>query len=122
MTTLADATSMLQRFLGRMVEAAPTAWRHDPVFRGAAIGSGVTLAVLLLHLVGPHAPGLEMPGSHYDVNARRIVPNVPVSSAPTPAAEPVVPKITPGQPLGTVTVTPTPGTDRFGTFSPGKRP
>ena len=122
MTALADAAGTLQRFLGRMVEAAPTAWRHDPVFRGSAIGSGVTLAVLLLHLVGPHAPGLEMPGSHYDVNARRIVPNVPASTVPTPAAEPEVPKIAPGQPLGTVTVTPTPGTDRFGTFTPGKHP
>lgn len=123
MTALVDVAGTLRSFLGRMIEAAPTAWRHDPVFRGAAIGFGVTLAILLLDLLGPHATTrVGLPAGYYDGNVRRIVPNAPASSALIPLAEPEVPKIAPGQPLGTATIAPAPGTDRFGTFSPGKHP
>jgi len=51
-TTLAAARSILQR----LVEAVPDTWRQDRVFRGAVIGAGVTLAVLLVR------PGASAPG------------------------------------------------------------
>ncbi len=44
MTRLAAA----QGLLTRLVDAALSAWRQDRVFRGAVIGMGVTLAVLVL--------------------------------------------------------------------------
>ena len=122
MTALADAAGTLQRFVERLVEAAPIAWRHDPLFRGTAIGSGVTLAVLLLHLVGPHAPDLDAPTVHYDAQTRSSWIGPRSATAPPPAPVPDIPKIAPGQPLGNVTLSPVPSTDRFGTFTPGKHP
>lgn len=124
MTVTANAVGTLQRFFERVVEAAPVAWRHDPLFRGAAVGAGVTLAVLLLHLAGPHAPELDRPTLQYDPQTRTTSVGPPDALAPPrpppPTAE--VPKIMPGQPLGNATMVPAPSTDRFGTFTPGKRP
>lgn len=126
MTALTDAQATLQRLVQRLLEAMPVAWRYDPLFRGASIGAGVTLALLLLRLVGPHNPALERP-----TTTLRYVPGVGVQtlSGPgipgVPAAPPPlgpVPKIAPGHPLSDVTVSPVPNTDHFGTFTPGKHP
>ena len=116
------ARSAVQDVLHRMGDALPVAWRHDPVFRGAAVAAGVTLALLLLRVAGPHAPELEPQMLTYTPSAvRETVPRPGVAS---PAAQPFadVPKIAPGHSLSDVTVAPTPSADRFGTFKPGKAP
>ena len=125
MTVLAAAQGVLLRLFHRMVDTAPVAWRHDPLFRGASIGTGVTLALFLLRVLGPHDPALDAPATtlRYVPGAGvqtlgQPIPGVP--AAPVPPAE--VPKIAPGHPLSDVTVAPTPTTDRFGTFTPGKHP
>jgi hypothetical protein len=113
-----------QGLVQRLVEAAPIAWRHDLLFRGATIGAGVTLALLLFRMAGPHAPELEPPMLRPMASAglsRRIGPSL--EGKPLASAPPVdVPKIAPGHGLGDVTVTPTPNGDHFGTFTPGKLP
>jgi hypothetical protein len=115
---LANVLSALHRVLVRMAEAAPVAWRHDPLFCGASIGAGVTLALLLLRFVGPHNPELDAP-----VAALRSVPGIGMRGAPSVMQPPTdVPKIAPGHPLSDVTVAPIPDSDRFGTFTPGKHP
>jgi len=116
------ARAAVQDLLHRLADAAPAAWRHDPVFRSTAIGAGVTLALFLLRVVGPHAPDLDRP----DLAA---TPPALQQSMPTPGVTPLaaqppadVPKIAPGHPLADVAVAPTPSADRFGTFKPGTRP
>lgn len=112
----------LQDLLHRLADALPVAWRHDPIFRGTAIGAGVTSVLFLLRVAGPHAPELD------PVLMR---PVAPISSqgpatprgAPSPAQPPAeVPRIAPGRSLSDVTVAPTPNGDRFGTFTPGRHP
>ena len=125
MNALADAQGALSRLLQRLAEAAPVAWRHDPLFRGASIGAGVTLALLLLRLVGPHDPDLDAPTIHYDPATRStwVGPRsetVRPQSPASPSGD--VPKIAPGQPLNSVTPVPVPNSDHFGTFNPGKHP
>ena len=71
MTALADVQGTLVRLCQRLAEVAPVAWRHDPLFRGASVGAGVTLALLLLRLVGPHNPDLDAPTVHYDATTRQ---------------------------------------------------
>ena len=127
MTALADAQGTLARLFQRMMDAAPVAWRHDPLFRGASVGAGVTLALLLLRVVGPHDAQLEArppyygPGSGQTYNTPR-----PMTASPSPLAPPMmadVPKIAPGQPLNPMAPVPVPGSgDHFGTFTPGKHP
>jgi hypothetical protein len=120
------ARTDVQGAVRRLAEAVPVAWRHDPLFRGAAIGAGVTLALLLLRIVGPHDPELDAPAT-----MSRYLPGtgVPALSGPglrgvpqAPAPPANMPKIAPGHPLGDATVVPTPDSDRFGTFVPGKHP
>jgi len=117
------ARTAVQDLLHRLADAAPAAWRHDPVFRGAAVAAGVTLALFLLRVAGPHAPDLDRPDLlNVPPALREFVPRP--GAAPT-AAQPLsvdVPKITPGHPLSDVAVAPTPSADRFGTFKPGKTP
>jgi hypothetical protein len=117
----ADVQGALARALQRLVEAAPVAWRHDPLFRGAAIGAGIALAVLLLRIAGPHNPALDAPSPTLRTlpggGGQAVRGAIP---APQPPAD--LPKIAPGHPLSDVTVIPTPDSDRFGTFSPGKHP
>lgn len=126
MTARANAQGALQRLLQRLVEAASAAWWHDPLFRGAVIGAGITLALVLLHMVGPHDPALDRPGA-----TLRYVPGMGVQTGSGPDSPSVprtqalpadVPKIAPGHALSEATIIPTPNTDRFGTFTPGKRP
>ena len=76
--------------------ALPVAWRHDPVFRGAAVAAGVTLALFLLRVAGPHAPELEPQTLTYTPSAVREV--VPRPGTALPAAQPPadVPRIAPG--------------------------
>jgi hypothetical protein len=117
MTVRAAVQDALHSVFLLMAEAAPVAWRQDKLFRGAAIGAGVTFALVLFRVAGPYNPALDAP-------ARTIRP-VPaastrtLSSAPPP---PEMPKIAPGHPLDAATaiVTPVPNSDRFGTFTSGQ--
>jgi len=117
------ARALVQDQLHCLADAAPVAWRHDPVFRGAAVAVGATLALFLLCVAGSHAPDLDRPDFVNVPPALREF--VPRPGAALTAAQPLtadVPKITPGHPLSNVTGAPTPSADRFGTFKPGKTP
>ena len=116
------ARAVVQDVLHRMGDALPVAWRHDPVFRGAAVAAGVTLVLFLLRVAGPRAPELEPQTLTYTPSAVRQF--MPLPGVVSPAAQPPadVPKIAPGHPLSDVTVAPTPSADRFGTFKPGPHP
>jgi len=117
------ARAAVQDLLHRLADAAPAAWRHDHVFRGAAVAAGVTLALFLLRVAGPHVPDLDRPDF---VNVSPALQEfVPRPGAAPTVVQPLsadVPKITPGHPLSDVAVAPTPSADRFGTFKPGKTP
>ena len=116
------APAAVQDVLHRLANAAPVAWRHDRVFRGAATGAGVTLALLLLRVAAPRAPELDRPDLATTPPALRG--SMPLPGVAAPAAQPPadVPKIAPGHPLSDVAVAPTPSADRFGTFKPGPHP
>jgi len=116
------ARAAVQDLLHRLADAAPAAWRHDPVFRGATVAAGVTLALFLLRVAGPHAPDLDQPDLAATPPALRQFMPAPgvMPLAAQPSAD--VPKIAPGHPLADVAVAPTPSADRFGTFKPGPRP
>jgi len=119
------ARAAVQDLLHRLADATPVAWRHDPVFRGAAVAAGVTLALFLLRVAGPRAPNLDQPDLAATPPALRQSMPTPgaVSLAPS-AAQPSadVPKIAPGHPLADVAIAPTPSADCFGTLKPGTRP
>ena len=127
MTNLAATRSILQR----LAEAVLDTWRQDRVFRGAVIGAGVTLAVLLvrpgtsrqvrqLPPLNTLPAGLPaIPTSSPIVRGTPFLTQTPLQ-LPTPPAE--VPKIAPGHSLGDVTVAPASDSDRFGTFKPEKHP
>jgi len=117
-TVLAVAQGLLQR----LADAAPVAWRHDPVFRGAAVDAAVTLALFLLRMAGPHAPELDQPADNFDAATRKSLMGLRRERGPSQPLLLDVPKIAPGHPLSDVTVAPAPDGDRFGTFTPGKRP
>lgn len=112
----------VQDWLHRLADAAPAAWRRDPMFRGAAIGAGVTLALFLLRVAGPHAPELDQPAGRFDPATQRASVGLPREGDPSQRSLPDVPKIAPGHPLSDVTIAPAPNGDRFGTFKPGKHP
>ena len=127
--TAAIVQAALLRLFERMAEAAPVAWRHDPLFRAAAIGAGVTFALLMLRVVGPHDRRIDItPAVMRSLQERHIVAGpdtrtpAPAVTPSTPSAPTVVPSITPSRPLNDATVLPTPSTDHFGTFTPGKHP
>lgn len=114
----------VQDVLHRLADALPVAWRHDPVFRGAAVAAAVTLAMFLLRIAGQRAPELDRPDLAATPPAlREFMPPPGAASHAPPAAQPPaeVPKIAPGHPLSEVTVAPTPNADRFGTFKSGPR-
>ena len=126
MSALVAVQGAALRLLQRLAEAAPVAWRHDPLFRGASIGAAVTLVLVLLRFVGPHNPELDAPAMVLSTMQSGGIPSV---SGPGPRGMPLgaqppadVPKIAPGHALSDVTIAPTPDRDRFGTFTPGKRP
>lgn len=123
MTALATARSVLQQ----LAEAVPATWRQDRVFRGAVIGAGVTMAVLLVR-PGASRQDRQLPSLSTLPAGLPAIPALtpvvrgaaPLTHLQTPPVE--VPKIAPGQPLGDVTVLPAPNGDRFGTFKPEKHP
>ena len=114
------------RLFRRLVEAAPVAWRHDQLFRGATIGAAVTLVLVVLRIVGPHNPQLDAPGymlSTMPGGAMQPLSGPSLRGMPLAAQPPAdAPKIAPGHSLSDVTIVPTPDKERFGTFTPGKRP
>ena len=125
MTNLAAARSILQR----LAEAVPDTWRQDRVFRGAVIGAGVALAVLVVRPGATRQDRQLPPLSTLPAG----LPAIPASSFPMPGAAPQthtqppalsaeVPRIAPGHSLGDVTVAPVPDSDRFGTFKSEKHP
>ena len=118
MTLLATTKDLFHR----LVEAAPVVWRQDRVFRGAAIGAGVTGALLLLRLTGPQMPELQSPSHTAGVPASAVPypPGQGVGSPPEAQRPANVPKIAPEHSLGDVTVVP--GSDRFGTVKLRKPP
>ena len=84
------------------------------------MAAGVTLALFLLRVAGPHAPELDpVPLSPVVPLHGPVVPRGVLPPAQPPAE---VPRIAPGRPLSDVTVAPTPDGDRFGTFTPGRHP
>jgi hypothetical protein len=115
-TVRAAVQDALHNLLLRMAEAAPVAWRQDKLFRGAAIGAGVTFALVLFRIAGPHNPALDAPS--------RTIRAMPSASTRTLSSAPPteMPKIAPGHPLDAATaiVTPVPDSDRFGTFTSGQ--
>ena len=121
MTRLAAAQGLFQR----LASAASIAWRQDRVFRGAVIGMGVTLAVLVLRPGGSHQDRMLPPLGTSSVGMPALL-NPTGGSMALPAQGPAgqVPKIAPGHPLGDVTVVPAPTSDgdHFGTVTPGKNP
>lgn len=115
----------------QLAAAAPAAWRGDRLFRWAAMGTGLTLGVLLLGATGGRHPAPPVSGPQEAVQAAPgpapALPSpialeppqrLPVGAGgPSPAAAPAVPVIAPGQPLDAAPAT-RPGADRFGTVSP----
>jgi hypothetical protein len=100
------------RHLIRLAQAAPAAFRHDPLFRLAVFGAGLALLVLLARLGGREGtvPGPPSPpatlGSFY--GDRTGTPVEPATTGPIP----------PGRPLGGLVIRPDPTSrsDRFGTL------
>lgn len=116
MTRLAAA----QGVLGRLAEAVSWAWRQDRVFRAAAIGAGVALAVWLVR-PAPSLPDRALQPLGTLPAAGLAIPGTMGAGAMSQAQPPgEVPKIAPSRPLGDATVAPVPDSDRFGTFTPGK--
>lgn len=112
MTTIAATRTWLRR----MAEAVPVAWHYDRVFRWAAIGAGIALAMLVLRLAA--SPALRQPPT-LPTSAESARPvsspgTAATGSWPVPPIPTAVPKITPGRSLAGVTITPAPP-DRFGT-------
>jgi hypothetical protein len=116
-----SAVAASRTWLRRLAGSVPSAWYYDPVFRWAAIGAGVALALLVLRLTAPPAlhgppsvPGSSMPadlGTTYGAAATGSLP-----------ASPALPKIAPGRSLDGVTIIPAPASDRFGTVPPASHP
>lgn len=119
MTKLATAQGLFRRLAG----AAPIAWRQDRVFRGAVIGMGVTLAVLLMR-PGTSGQDRVLPPLDTSPAGMPALLNLGGGGGGRPAQAPPdqVPRIAPGHPLDAVTVAPAPDGDRFGTVSPGRPP
>ncbi len=121
MTNLAAVRNILQH----LAEAVPDTWRQDRVFRGAVIGAGVTLAILLVRPGASHQdrqlpPLSTLPAGIPAIPLPVVRGAAPATQIPAPPAE--VQKIAPGHPLGDVTVVPAPNGDRFGTVNSGKHP
>lgn len=121
-----SARAVTQGVLRRMAGAAPDAWRTDKIFRWAAIGAGVTLVLFILRLVGPASPTSntprQTPSSSPSLGATYTSSLPPAGGPLSPAKPTEVPKIAPGRSLDSVTVTPDPHGDGFGTVKPGSRP
>lgn len=118
--------SWLLGWARRLAAAAPSAFRHDPVFRYAAIGAVASFLVLIARLTGgpdrdasrpPEAPVSGALGSTY---AETAVPGPPAGAALSPPLS-----IAPGRRLDDVRLAPNSAApaDGFGTVpSPRERP
>ena len=115
------AVAATRIWLRRLATSVPAAWHYDPVFRWAAIGAGVALALFVLRLTAPPARlGLSsVPGSAVPANPGPTYGAAATGSLPV---SPARPKIAPGRSLDGVTITPAPEHDRFGTMPPASRP
>ena len=111
------AVAATRTWLRRMTEAIPAAWHYDRVFRLAAIGAGIALAMLVLRLAA--SPALRQPPPlPASAESAKPAPNpTATGSWSVPPLPTAMPKIAPGRSLAGVTVTPAPP-DRFGT-APG---
>ena len=127
MSSPAAARNALQR----LAEAIPDTWRQDRVFRGAVIGAGVTLAVLLARTGATRQDRPLPPSSTFPAGLPAIPASSPAlrgtslsaqTSLQPPRLPGEVPKSAPGHSLGDVTVAPVPDSDRFGTFKSEKHP
>lgn len=119
MTALATAQGVLRRLL----DAVPVAWREDRVFRYAAIGAGITLAVLVIR-PGASRQDVQLPPlDSRPAGMPALMPPVGLGMGPVASMPPVtVQKIAPGRPLGDAPSTSASSGDRFGTFTPGRHP
>lgn len=109
------AVTVARGWMRRLAEAAPSAWHLDPVFRWAAIGAGVALALFVLRLVAPpalHGP-LSAPGSSVPAGLGPTYGTAAAGSPPLSSLPAAPPTIAPDRSLQGVTITPAPE-DRFG--------
>ncbi len=109
--------------LRTMPAAIASAFRHDPIFRYAALGILVSGLFLIGRLAGPDGtvPGAAPPPNPTALGPTYDAGPVP-SAAPAPPAEP--PRIAPGRSLDGVRVVPdaTAPADHFGRASVPERP
>lgn len=115
MTALATAQGVLRR----LADAVPVAWQEDRVFRYAAIGAGIALAVLVIR---PGASRQDVQLPPLDSRPALMPPAGLGMGAAAPMPPVTVQKIAPGRPLGDAPGTSAPDGDRFGTFTPGRHP
>lgn len=103
----------------RLAAAAPGAFRHDPVFRYAAIGAVASFLVLIARLTGgpdraaPRPPDPPVSGALGSRYGETAAPGPPSAAALSPPLS-----ITPGRSLEDVRTAPNSAapTDRFGTL------
>lgn len=119
MSRLAAAQSLFHR----LADAVSAAWRQDRVFRGAVIGMGVTMAVLLIR-PSVLRQDRALPPLDTSSAGMPVLLNPAGRSTALPPQGPTgqVPKIAPGRSLGDVTVAPAPDSDHFGTVTLGHQP
>lgn len=104
----------MQLRLKRLLAAAPGAFRHDPLFRYAAIGAVLSLLVLIGRLGGSHtAPAAGPPPAPTALGQRYGEPTAAGAPAATPNTST---PIAPSQSLNAVTIRPDPtaAADSFG--------
>jgi hypothetical protein len=110
-------------WLRRMAAAAPSAWHYDPIFRWAAIGAGVALALFVLRLAdAPASPGTRVPSVPSASIPAELGPSYGATARSPLAPQPGPPKIVPGRSLDGVAIMPARERDPFGTVPPATRP
>lgn len=100
------AVAATRTWLRRMAAAAPAAWQSDPVFRWAAIGAGIALAMLVLRMTGTPALHQTPPPSAASAGPAPAPGAMPSGSWVVPSPASPMPKIAPEHSLAGVTVTP----------------
>jgi len=100
------AVTATRIWLRRMAATTPAAWQSDLVFRWAAIGAGIALAMLVLRMTG--TPALHQRPPYLAASAGQASAPGATSSGSwvVPSPSPPMPKIAPGRSLAGVTVTP----------------
>jgi len=108
------AVTATRTWLRRMAAATPAAWQSDPVFRWAAIGAGIALAMLVLRMTTAPALHQTPPPSAASAKSASSPGTTASGSWMVPSPSPPMPKIAPERSLVGVTITPAPPS-RFGT-------